>query len=560
MPTYANSTNLTISSLQHYFKTVYDSEGGLPPYCFLQMDNAAKDNKNATMFAYLSLLVERNWFSAVFLHFLPPGHTHSNLDQKYSVISQRLKNKDIFTLTQLQQELDSLFPRSGAHTGQFEVSAVGDYTAYFAGITNKLHGQGTSSIRGRNRRIHAFKIAKDTTGRVGVFFKEHDDFGPWRGQWDDNDKAIYVLKKDWARENRTLKASPKLRIDELAAIETHWGKILEVVDKCSSVEEAFSQPPIETSDCVSGDDSSDDLDNVLEDSDVDGDDDGPLPVKEDFARKWNDGTKWWDALFAQEKAFWSSRAADCKEADFPVQPKDEAFITLPTHLPQRQHQVTPVEITNMDTLAAVGDLRPELGEQLQKLRDISRRLFVNQEEELFLYSSEGKKPEKLAPYQVEEDLKVGHIAVVQVKKDESSGGRGWDLMKITSISQGMTNGVTGVYVMPQFTGDRALTYTESVYPAWPEGWMKQPLIPISLGQGRTRVLWTDTINILTVLFSFEPESVRRGRKKDVIGNIPGRFMVSLTKAITAIEHNCVPRALDSESESESEPESDWDSL
>jgi len=90
--------------------------------------------------------------------------------------------------------------------------------------------------------------------------------------------------------------------------------------------------------------------------------------------------------------------------------------------------------------------------------------------------------------------------------------------------------------------------------------MKQPLIPISLGQGRTRVLWTDTINILTVLFSFEPESVRRGRKKDVIGNIPGRFMVSLTKAITAIEHNCVPRALDSESESESEPESDWDSL
>ena len=39
--------NLTISCLQHYFNMVKEKEGKLPPVLFLQLDNAAKDNKNA---------------------------------------------------------------------------------------------------------------------------------------------------------------------------------------------------------------------------------------------------------------------------------------------------------------------------------------------------------------------------------------------------------------------------------------------------------------------------------------------------------------------------------
>lgn len=71
VPTYSHAINLTVSCLQHFFQLVKSNEKALPPYCFLQMDNAAKDNKNSVMFAYLCALVELNWFKAVFIHFLP---------------------------------------------------------------------------------------------------------------------------------------------------------------------------------------------------------------------------------------------------------------------------------------------------------------------------------------------------------------------------------------------------------------------------------------------------------------------------------------------------------
>jgi len=132
------------------------------------MDNAAKDNKNVTMFAYLCYLVKMGWFQCVHVHFLPPGHTHSNLDQKYSVISQRLKKKDVFTLPQLINEVKPLFGNEGAYTSHHVVPVVGDHSAYFKDKVYKLSGHGTCVVDGVNRRLHAFKVSKDRTGEPGM--------------------------------------------------------------------------------------------------------------------------------------------------------------------------------------------------------------------------------------------------------------------------------------------------------------------------------------------------------------------------------------------------------
>lgn len=167
MPFYSQSINLTISCFQHFFNRVLEEEGQLPPYCFLQMDNAAKDNKNAFMFAYLSLLVEMNWFEEVYVHFLPPGHTHSNLDQKYSVISQGLKNMEVYTLDHLMGIVGNLFKRMGPYTRQDVVTSIGDFSAVLLDNVYKLFGHGTSTVKGVNRRLHAFKITKGPNGRVG---------------------------------------------------------------------------------------------------------------------------------------------------------------------------------------------------------------------------------------------------------------------------------------------------------------------------------------------------------------------------------------------------------
>jgi hypothetical protein len=169
LPTYSQSINLSITCLQHFFDSVLSRESRLPPYCFLQMDNAAKDNKNVVMFAYLCMLVQHNWFECVYVHFLPPGHTHSNLDQKYSVISQRLKKKDVFCLPQLINEVHPLFNNEGEYTSHHIVPAVGDHAAFFKDKVNNLSGHGTCLVDGVNRRLHAFKVCKDNMGRAGPY-------------------------------------------------------------------------------------------------------------------------------------------------------------------------------------------------------------------------------------------------------------------------------------------------------------------------------------------------------------------------------------------------------
>ena len=45
-PQYDHGLNLTITCLLHFFDSVVEKEGRLPPVLFLQMDNAAKENKN----------------------------------------------------------------------------------------------------------------------------------------------------------------------------------------------------------------------------------------------------------------------------------------------------------------------------------------------------------------------------------------------------------------------------------------------------------------------------------------------------------------------------------
>ena len=119
------------------------------------------------MFAYLSLLVEMNWFEEVYVHFLPPGHTHSNLDQKYSVISQGLKNMEVYTLDHLMGIVGTLFKTMGPYTRQDVVTSIGDFSAVLLDNVYKLFGHGTSTVKGVNPRLHAFKITKGPNGRVG---------------------------------------------------------------------------------------------------------------------------------------------------------------------------------------------------------------------------------------------------------------------------------------------------------------------------------------------------------------------------------------------------------
>lgn len=50
-----------------------EKRGSLPPVLFVQLDNCWRENKNKTMFGYLSWLVETGVFNRVECGFFPVG-------------------------------------------------------------------------------------------------------------------------------------------------------------------------------------------------------------------------------------------------------------------------------------------------------------------------------------------------------------------------------------------------------------------------------------------------------------------------------------------------------
>lgn len=146
------------------------------------------------MFAYLSHLVDLGYFREIIVSFLPPGHTHSNLDQKYSVISQHLKTVDMFLLSHVIDEVKPLFVDLGPMTAHYEVPSTLDFSTYYSDKTYKLFGHGTVKINGVNRRLHAFRVAAGSDNCAGLTFKEHDEACEWRGRWDCPGEQVMVLR------------------------------------------------------------------------------------------------------------------------------------------------------------------------------------------------------------------------------------------------------------------------------------------------------------------------------------------------------------------------------
>src|SRR5690606_34082275 len=100
---------------------------------YLQLDNTSKDNKNQTVFGYLSWLVKKGTFREIYVNFLPVGHTHEDIDQLFSVISRKLKNNDAYTFTQWKREIFGAFNDDNDKITSIEyVWALRDFRGWLA--------------------------------------------------------------------------------------------------------------------------------------------------------------------------------------------------------------------------------------------------------------------------------------------------------------------------------------------------------------------------------------------------------------------------------------------
>eukprot|EP00798_Chlamydomonas_sp_ICE-L_P004708 gene4708-biopygen14907 len=443
-----------------------------------------------------------------------------NLDQKYSVISQALKNKDVFTLDHLITEVGGVFQSMGDYTKQEVVTSIGDFSA----------------------------VLKDNVP-CRVYFKEYDESGHWRGQWDKDSEPILVLSRFPLSKSVPFKDAPKIRIQELPNIEVHWKSILDVISPKDAAEDI--------ADDLSGPD-----DLAVQEYGLDGQDDIPGPAADDLAgtsagngagyaasitadirRIWLDSNKWWKEFFDNEKEYWAKLPPGAETGEFPA---DKHFVDFPSALSEFPQLDASRISLGENLIAALDDLSIDLPDILQSEVAKGLKDILTMETELarpptadllYLHSSQGTKPDTRAAYDPNTDLALGHVAVVKVAEEDSSGERGWDVVEIKSDT--VIGEVECVYLMPLYSKrGEALVYTDTDYPEWPSEWMDQKLVPITVKLGRNRkATWTGNIPLDAVQFSCQPTSNMK---------IPKKYHTSVLLACKAIEDNSRPEAVQSD--------------
>jgi hypothetical protein len=117
--TYKGGSNVTVHCLNESLKRMQAAykKAGLkwPHTWFLQLDNTTKENKNQFTLAYLQMLVDTGVFKRIEVSFLPVGHTHEDIDQRFSVIARRLRMCNILSMQQMASFLRAFFsPRVDA--------------------------------------------------------------------------------------------------------------------------------------------------------------------------------------------------------------------------------------------------------------------------------------------------------------------------------------------------------------------------------------------------------------------------------------------------------------
>jgi len=147
------------------------NRGMNPPIFWLQLDNTSRENKNKWTLAFCSWLVHLGWFFEVVISFLPPGHTHVDIDQMFSTYAIWLLSNRVEFITLLVPYLQHAF-KTRIPSGSF-LQTVYNWKGYFAPHMHKLHGI---------QKPHVFLVRKQLDNSVGIKFKKwHSTGDSWVG-------------------------------------------------------------------------------------------------------------------------------------------------------------------------------------------------------------------------------------------------------------------------------------------------------------------------------------------------------------------------------------------
>ena len=134
---------------------VRDRHGGLLPLVLrIQAHNCGRENKNQYIFAFYATLVGLGYFAEVYLSFLLVGHTHEDIDQRFSVISRSLKRHDI----DLMQELFELIQKGASHIEAFTIARHLEYVWDWKKFSTQNLYRGPNTFVGISTKHHVSQI------------------------------------------------------------------------------------------------------------------------------------------------------------------------------------------------------------------------------------------------------------------------------------------------------------------------------------------------------------------------------------------------------------------
>ena len=460
-PLFSQGASGCCTIVQRILCSVLQREGRLPRVLVLLLDNTCKENKNNGVVKYLAWLLSSGVFDEVRVFFLLVGHTHSVIDQRFSVISRAVHGRDAPTLPALMELVRGLdMGKYPVPNEYFEVRQSQDWSWLLASnVSYRFQGFNTKKINGVKHAIHAIRLSLTPHGEVVFQYKEHDRPGPWLGHYLSDD-ALPVFKPPpathppgdaWPEMPSEAKVLPRSRITDLGEVKAKVDALL-----------------IKGPAGVSAEDEEEDLDEA---------DSTRRVARRIIGTKLQGAKTWWDKFIAEEERFWQDRGEDTSAA----QEVDANDSVLHSWLPLR----TDGRPFRQDSQSDEGKLAAR--KALECFDDLDVQFPVP--DDLHLHADakwvgrpevRGETPILSAPFDPMVDLEEG--MVVMICLEDAVLDRGWEVGLVTSVDT-TTNEVgdpagkifSGTYLRPKVPGRYG--DTNGFTPEdWPPNWPSLPLV------------------------------------------------------------------------------------
>ncbi|XP_065906896.1 uncharacterized protein [Dysidea avara] len=157
--------NLTLTAILFILEEISTSRV-LPSKLYVQMDNCVRENKDKFVYAFMSYLVEINIFSEIEIGFLMVGHTHEDVDQRFSQLSQYLSKRSATTMEDMLRSAKTSNPDVVHASVMEKVFDIRKWISPHIEVI-KYHTE-----------PHVFLFKRDASGKVVMQYKywSHDEW------------------------------------------------------------------------------------------------------------------------------------------------------------------------------------------------------------------------------------------------------------------------------------------------------------------------------------------------------------------------------------------------